>query len=106
MLKNRILAGAIAALAGTAAVGSAQADGYHTPRHDVPVYKPGPRYHARAAVAAHAPRYVDPVSEPVFISPPPAAIYAAPGPECFETRKAVWLTGWGWDWRPITICHP
>jgi hypothetical protein len=45
-------------------------------------------------------------SRPVY-GPPPGyapAYGPPPGEECYVAHRRVWVPGWGWDVRPVTIC--
>lgn len=51
------------------------------------------------AASAARPAYGYPV--PVYDYGPPPYAY---GPECFVKTRRVWVDGWGWRMRRVTVC--
>jgi hypothetical protein len=49
---------------------------------------------ALGALAASAAR-------PTYVAPAPVYDY---GPDCYVTHRRVWVEGWGWSVRRVTVC--
>ncbi|MFZ4531074.1 MAG: hypothetical protein ACOYOJ_04585 [Alsobacter sp.] len=92
-------------VAGAVIVSAAQPGQVHAvpPRsYPAQVYGAG---HAVAPAPVYVPRPgVGSVPGAVFISPPPAAIYAAPVPACRILHKRVYVEDIGWSWVRETAC--
>ena len=43
-------------------------------------------------------------SGPIINGPPPSMRYRPYRPACYTVDERVWVRGWGWQIRPVTVC--
>ena len=95
-MSKKVVAGALAALtmAGTLALSSTEASAYWRG------YGWGPGAVAAGVIGGLALGAL--AARPYYYGPPPS--YYAYGPDCYVTRRRVWVDGYGWTFRRVTVC--
>jgi hypothetical protein len=56
------------------------------------------------AAIAGEPVYAYPPPPPPVYYGPPAYAYGPPPPRCYTTSERFWVPGYGYRFRPVTVC--